>query len=156
MLQRIIKTEQNNSLLLLRIVLGLVMLGHGLQKAFGWFGGFGWDNTINYFGSVGVPSALGGFIILIESFGAVLLILGLAGRIQAVLMIAVMIGAMVIDHAKNGFFMNWLGNQAGEGIEFDLLFFAMAIVIVINGSGSYSLDRFLGTVGIAKRRHIAV
>ena len=47
------------------------MLAHGLQKAFGWFGGYGWDGTMGYFtGTVGLPAFLGAFIILIETLAA--------------------------------------------------------------------------------------
>ena len=128
----------------MRITLGIVMLGHGLQKAFGLFGGFGWTNTVNYFtGTVGIPAVLGGFIILIETLGAILLILGFAGRIQAALMIAVITGAFFVDHLSNGFFMNWFGNHKGEGYEYDLLFVAIAITILLKGSGGFSLDRIL-------------
>ncbi len=144
MRQRIFLTNNDTSIAIMRITLGIVMLGHGLQKAFGWFGGFGWSNTINYFtGTVGIPAVLGGFIILVESLGAVLLIFGLAGRIHAALMIAVITGAFFVDHLANGFFMNWFGNHKGEGYEFDLLFVAIAITILIKGSGRFSLDRLL-------------
>jgi len=144
-MQKIIfKTEADISMTILRVILGIVLLGHGLQKAFGLFGGFGWTNTIHYFtGTAHIPAWLGAFVIIIETLGAVLLILGLAGRLNAALMIPVIIGAFVIDHSANGFYMNWLSTQKGEGYEFDLLFIAMAIAIVIKGSGRFSLDRLL-------------
>ena len=122
MFKKIINTGNDHSLLILRVVLGVVLMAHGLQKAFGWFNGFGWNNTINYFtGTVGIPALLGAFVILIETLGALFLILGFAGRINAALMGIVIIGAMVVDHMKNGFYMNWFGIQKGEGIEFDFL-----------------------------------
>lgn len=144
MFKKIIDTANDHSLLVLRVVLGVVLMAHGLQKAFGWFNGFGWSNTINYFtGTVGIPALLGAFVILIESLGALLLILGFAGRINAALMGIVITAAMLIDHANNGFYMNWFGVQKGEGIEFDLLFIAMSVALVIKGSGSFSIDRLL-------------
>ena len=144
MTKKLFFTNDDISIFILRIALGIVMLGHGLQKAFGLFGGFGWTNTVHYFtDTVGVPAALGGFIILIETLGALLLIFGFAGRIQAALMIAVITGAFFVDHLPNGFFMNWFGNHKGEGYEFDLLFAAIASVIVIKGSGKFSIDRLL-------------
>src|SRR5690349_14086103 len=74
--QLVLKTDNSSNWLLLRIALGVVMLGHGLQKTLGWFGGFGWDASVQYFtGYVGVPYPLAAFIILIESVGAVLLII---------------------------------------------------------------------------------
>jgi putative oxidoreductase len=57
MFKKIINTGNDHSLLILRVVLGVVLMAHGLQKAFGWFNGFGWNNTINYFtGTVGIPA----------------------------------------------------------------------------------------------------
>jgi putative oxidoreductase len=144
MLNKIITTDNSSNWLLLRVALGIVMLGHGLQKALGWFGGFGWDGSMHYFTDfVGLPSPLAAFVIFIESLGAVLLILGVAGRINAALMGIVIIGALFVDHLPNGFFMNWLNTQKGEGIEFDLLFVAISVVLTINGSGKFSVDRWL-------------
>jgi putative oxidoreductase len=146
MINKLIATEKRIELLLLRVSLGVVLLGHGVQKAFGWFGGFGWSNTINYFtGTVGIPAILGGFIILIETIGALLLITGFAGRINAALMGIVIIGAFFKDHLANGFFMNWFGNQKGEGYEFDILFVAIAIVLSLKGSGALSIDRWISS-----------
>lgn len=146
MQQRLLATTDNYNWLILRLTLGVVMLGHGLQKAFGWFGGYGWNNTMGYFtGTVGLPAWLSALIILIESLGALLLIIGFAGRINAALMAIVMAGAFFVDHLPNGFFMNWFGSNKGEGYEFDILFWAIAIVIAINGSGKLSVDRWLTT-----------
>jgi putative oxidoreductase len=146
MQKKLLTTTDNYSWLILRVALGVVMLGHGLQKAFGWFGGFGWNNTMGYFtGTVGLPAWLSALIILIESLGAVLLIIGLAGRINAALMALVMAGAFFVDHLPNGFFMNWFGTAKGEGYEFDILFWAIGLVITINGSGKYSIDRWITT-----------
>jgi putative oxidoreductase len=144
MQQRLLATGNNYNWLILRVALGVVMLGHGLQKALGWFGGFGWSNTMGYFtGTVGLPSWLSAFVILIESVSAVLLIIGFAGRINAALMGIVMAGAFFVDHLPNGFFMNWFGTNKGEGYEFDILFWAISIILVINGSGKWSIDRWI-------------
>jgi putative oxidoreductase len=142
-MKKIFETNNSYSWLLLRVTLGFVMGAHGVQKAFGWFGGFGWDNTVGYFVSVGVPAVMGGLIILIETVGAVFLIIGFAGRINAALMAIVMAGAFFIDHLPNGFYMNWFGATRGEGYEFDILFWAIAAVIAINGSGALSVDRII-------------
>jgi putative oxidoreductase len=146
MQQRLLTTTSSYNWLILRLALGVVMLGHGLQKAFGWFGGYGWNNSMDYFiGTVGLPAWLGTLIILIESLGALLLIIGFAGRINAALMAIVMAGAFFVDHLPNGFFMNWSGSNKGEGYEFDILFWAIAIVLTINGSGKFSVDRWITT-----------
>ena len=144
MKRKLFATDNSYNWTILRIVLGVVILAHGLQKTFGWFGGFGWEQSMNYFtGHVGMPSALAAFVILIESLGAFLLIIGFAGRINAFLLGIVMIGAFFVDHIHNGFFMNWFGKQRGEGFEFDLLIWAIAAVLTINGSGRFSIDRAL-------------
>jgi len=141
MLRKLLATDNDVTLLIVRVVLGSVMLAHGLQKTFGWFGGFGWTNTINYFtGTVGLPSILAAIIILIESVGAILLIAGVGARINALLLVIVIVGAFFVAHLPNGFYMNWFGNHKGEGFEFDILFWSIAIVLVINGSGKYSID----------------
>jgi putative oxidoreductase len=144
MLKKLIVTNNDGTLLLLRVLLGLVMLAHGLQKAFGWFGGFGWSNSMNYFtATVGLPVILAALVILIESIGAVLLIIGFGARVNAFLMIIVIIGAFFADHIRNGFYMNWFGNHKGEGFEFDILFWAIAILIVVKGAGRWSVDAWM-------------
>lgn len=147
-MKKIFATDSSYNLLLLRVTLGFVFGAHGVQKAFGWFGGFGWDNTIGYFNSVGVPTLFGALVILIETLGALLLIIGFAGRINAALMAIVMAGAFYIDHLPNGFYMNWFGETRGEGYEFDILFWAIAIVLTVKGSGAFSLDRLIMKRGI--------
>jgi putative oxidoreductase len=142
-MKRILSTDNSYSWLLLRVTLGIVLGAHGVQKAFGWFGGYGWNNTIEYFSSVGLPVILGSLVILIETLGAFLLVIGFAGRINAALMGIVMAGAFFIDHLPNGFYMNWYGGTRGEGFEFDILFWAIAVVLTINGSGRFSVDRLI-------------
>lgn len=140
---KLLATDNNYSWLILRVTLGSILLAHGVQKAFGWFGGYGWTNTIGYFNSVGLNDFMGALVILIETLGALFLIIGFAGRINALLMGIVMAGAFFIDHLPNGFYMNWFGNQKGEGFEFDLLFWAISLVLTIQGSGAFSIDRWL-------------
>lgn len=141
---KLFATDNSYSWLILRVVLGIVILAHGMQKTFGWFGGSGWEQSMNYFtGQVGLPAALAVLVILIESLGALLLIMGFAGRINAFLIGVVMLGAFFINHRHNGFYMNWYGNKPGEGFEYDLLVWAIAVVITINGSGKFSIDAVL-------------
>ena len=128
---------------ILRTVLGLVIAAHGAQKLLGWFGGFGFQASMNYFTeTMQFPTIMGIAIILLESVGAVALILGLGTRILSALFIGLAIGILVI-HIPNGFFMNWFNNHAGEGYEFFLLWIAMATTLVITGGGRYSIDQKL-------------
>src|SRR5690348_7612059 len=99
--------------LILRVVLGGIMFPHGAQKLFGWFGGYGFTATIDFFTrSMRLPWTLSVLIILIESIGAMALILGFASRAWALGVLVVMVGAIVTTNLKHGFFMNWFGNQS--------------------------------------------
>jgi putative oxidoreductase len=139
----ILKHRMDITLLIIRITLGSVIFAHGAQKLFGWFGGFGFQGTMTYFtDTVGLPYIVGLLVILGESLGAIALILGLFGRFMSAAIFMIMWGALYFDHAHNGFYMNWFGNRSGgEGYEFDLLTFGLGLAIVINGSGTFSIDQ---------------
>jgi putative oxidoreductase len=143
-METLTNSKTDISLLIARISMSTVMFAHGAQKMFGWFGGYGLDGTMDYFvGVAGLPYLLGILVILGETAGAISLALGLFGRFMAGSTFIILTGAMVIDHWQNGFFMNWFGNQKGEGIEFDLLSFGLCLVIILNGSGKFSLDALI-------------
>jgi putative oxidoreductase len=144
MLKRFLDTNASRILLLQRIVLGIVVLPHGMQKLFGWFGGFGFAGTMSFFtDTLGVPAPAGFLVILSDSLGALALILGAGTRLAAFGTAATMLGAILLWHAPNGFFMNWGGTQAGEGFEFHLLALALAIPLILKGAGAWSVDRLL-------------
>ena len=127
----------------LRLALGIMMFPHGAQKLLGWFGGYGFNGTMGYFtGTVGTPWVIGFLVILGEFFGALMLIVGLGTRFAAGSLVVIMTGAAWQLRA-NGFFMNWFGNQKGEGVELFLLAIGIAVSLVILGGGKWSLDRAL-------------
>ncbi len=127
-----------------RATLGGVVLAHGLQKVFGWFGGGGVGGTLDFFQDVlRLPAAVAVFVMVSDFVGALALILGLFTRIAALGTGAVMLGAVITVHASNGFFMNWFSNQPGEGFEFHLLALALVAALVVRGGGRASLDRLL-------------
>ena len=128
---------------LLRVTLGGVILGHGLQKVFGWFGGYGVEGTLGFFKSLGMPTSLGVLVIVSDFAGSLALVAGLLTRFSAAAAFAVMLGAMLLVHWPNGFFMNWGGAPHGEGYEFHLLAMAMAGSLVLSGGGRASLDGWL-------------
>ena len=129
---------------LLRVTLGAVMFPHGAQKVLGWFGGYGISGTMGFLtGQVGLPAPIAALVLIAEFFGSIALVFGLFSRAAAVGIISVMIGAVVTTHLPNGFFMNWTGQQAGEGFEYHLLVIGMALAILIQGSGRFSIDRLL-------------
>lgn len=127
-----------------RVTVGLIILPHGLQKLFGMFGGYGFDGTMGFFtNTMHLPWIIGFTVIMIESFGALSLILGFASRLWSSLMIALMVGAITTSHLQNGFFMNWFGSQKGEGYEYHLLVIGLALATLVVGSGKYSIDRLI-------------
>ena len=144
MFQKLIATRNDLTGLFLRLPLGTVMLYHGLQKAAGLFGGYGFTGTMHFFtDTVHIPWIIGFLTIVIETAGAVGLLVGFLGRVNALGIFAVMLGAMLTTHLPFGFSMNWFGNQPGEGYEMDLLIFGMSLALLVVGSGRYSIDRLL-------------
>ena len=142
------------TLLSTRVALGAIVFAHGAQKLFGWFDGYGFAGTMEYFtNTIGLPYMFALVVILAESLGMVLLTLGLLTRPLAVTVILIMAGAILKEHGQFGFFMNWSGTQSGEGFEFHLLIIALAITLVLNGGGVYSLDNVLSKVkfGLKKK-----
>ena len=124
-----------------RVILGCVMFPHGAQKLFGWFGGFGFTNTMTYFTeTAGLPWIIAFLIIMGESLGSLGLIVGFFTRLSALGLICIMVGAIITVHIPNGLFMNWFGKQAGEGFEYHLLVIGISIPLLISGGGKYSVD----------------
>lgn len=141
---RVLATEPRWTLLVLRLGLGLMILPHGAQKALGWFGGYGLDGTMGYFtDTLGIPFILGLLAIVAEFLGGFALLGGFFTRVAAVGVGTTLVVAAWTVHLQHGFFMNWYGNQAGEGIEFFLLGVAMAAALAIGGGGRYSVDGWL-------------
>ena len=141
----VLATSDSFSLFVLRLALGIVVLPHGLQKIFGWFGGWGLDGTLGWFASIGIPSFLGILAIAADSLGALAVIAGVGTRIAALGIGVNMVVAALVVHRANGFFMNWAGNQAGEGYEFHILAAAIALAVTLGGAGRWSLDRLLAS-----------
>lgn len=127
----------------LRLALGVVMFPHGLQKTLGLFGGPGFHAMMAGFTAGGIPPVLAFLAICAESLGGLGLIVGLFSRIAAFGILCVMLVAVFKVNLAFGFFINWAGNQKGEGIEFHVLAIAIAIAILIRGGGALSFDRAL-------------
>lgn len=127
-----------------RISLGAMMLPHGMQKMLGAFGGLGFAGTMKMFTeSMHVPAPFAFLAIAAEFFGALGLLTGVLGRVAAFGVASTMLVAVLTVHLANGFFMNWTGQQHGEGFEFHLLALGLALVVMIRGSGALSGDRLL-------------
>lgn len=141
---RILGTDGSWSGLVLRIALGSVIWMHGAQKLLGIFGGYGFSGTMDFFTkTMGLPWIIALLVILGEFFGGIGLILGIGTRFFALYTGIILLFAMFLVHWENGFFMNWFGNQKGEGIEFFILFLSISVTLILNGGGKYSLDSFL-------------
>ncbi len=141
---KLITAANDVSSTIARVTLGIVIFPHGAQHALGWFGGAGFGGTIDYFGGVlGIPAFLTVLVIMAELLGSLALILGLLSRAAAAGIALVMLGAVFTVHLENGFFMNWTGMQAGEGVEYHILALGLAIIIMLRGSGAFSIDRML-------------
>ena len=133
---------ENGSALLARLILGIVLFPHGAQKLLGWFGGYGFKGSMDFLtGTAGLPWIVALLVILIEFFGSLFLIFGFATRLAAFCIIVEFIGVVLSTHIHNGFFMNWYAvPQKGEGLEYFILLFGLAIIVLINGGGKASVD----------------
>jgi putative oxidoreductase len=145
-MNKLFETSPSLALLAQRLALGAVILPHGLQKAFGWFHGYGFDGTMGFFASLGVPAPLAFLVIVSDLLGSAALIAGIATRAAAFGASATMLGAILLWHLPNGFFMNWGGTQAGEGFEFHILALGLSVPLTFLGGGAYSLDRLIARV----------
>lgn len=150
MLKRLVQTNDDVVPAILRLLLGVVMFPHGAQKMLGWFGGYGFAGTMQGM-SQSLPAAIVFLVIIIEFFGSIALIVGFLTRLAALGVLAVMLGALFTIHLNVGFFMNWSGQQAGEGFEYHLLAIAICLALMVAGGGRWSIDRTLSDKPLARR-----
>ncbi|MDP1512170.1 DoxX family protein [Paenibacillus sp. CMAA1739] len=128
-----------SGLLLIRLVVGLLFVGHGAQKLFGWFGGYGPKGTGGWMESIGIkPGVLMAVAAgLMELLGGALFTVGLLTPLAALLITMTMLGAIVKVHGQNGI---W---ATANGYEYPLVLIAVVIGIALTGAGSYSIDAIL-------------
>ena len=144
MMKALFQTDDGWVGLILRLTLGLVMFPHGAQKLLGLFGGFGFDGTIGFFTQkMGMPWLIAFLIIIGEFFGSLGLLAGFLTRFSAASLAVIMLGAIVLVHLPVGFFMNWFGQQQGEGFEYHLLVIGIAAALLVTGGGKWSADRVI-------------
>src|SRR3569833_2662462 len=124
------------ALLILRLVVGVLFVGHGAQKLFGAFGGHGLEGTGGFFESLGLkPGKLHAFNAgAAEFFGGALLALGLLTPVAAVLLIGTMTVAIATVHFQKGV---W---STEGGYEYNLVLIAVAFAVTGVGPGKWSLD----------------
>jgi len=146
MFKKLLATVDDSTLTFMRLMLGIVFFAHGAQKLLGWFGGYGFSGTMGFFTTqMHIPAPLAFLAICAEFFGGLGLILGFLTRIAAFGIAMNMLVAVLMVHMHVAFFMNWAGNQKGEGYEYHLLALALAIPIIIRGAGAFSVDRAISS-----------
>jgi putative oxidoreductase len=142
MLKKLFQTNDDTAIMIIRVLLGVVFFPHGMQKLLGWFGGYGFEGTMGFFtGKLGIPAVFAFLAIIAEGLGSLGLITGFLTRLSALGIAIEMAVAVNMMHYQNGFFMNWFGNQKGEGFEYHILVIAIAIALIIKGGGKWSVDK---------------
>lgn len=125
------RTTVDVSLLIVRVIVGVIFMAHGAQKLFGAFGGPGLSGVVEMMGPIGYLVTIG------EFFGGFGLIVGFLCRFSAASLIVIMIGAIAMVHGKNGFF------QSDGGFEYNLALIGLLAPIFLAGPGKLSIGRFL-------------
>jgi putative oxidoreductase len=127
--------------LILRLVVGGYFFGHGTQKLFGWFGGYGPDATGQFFEGLGLRPGKRHAVAAgaAEAGGGTLLVLGAATPLASAALIATMLTAIHRVHLKNG---PWVTDQ---GYEYNLVLIAAAVALAETGPGSPSVDDARGS-----------
>jgi putative oxidoreductase len=144
MWKKLVHTDNDIVPLILRVILGIVFYYHGMQKLTTMYGGYGFSGTMGFFtGKLGIPAAFAFLAIMAEGLGWAGLISGLLTRVAALGITVNMLVAVYMLHWQNGIFMNWFGNQKGEGFEYHLLAIAIGLALIIKGGGALSIDRAL-------------
>lgn len=133
-------TATDWGLLVLRLALGVVFFAHGAQKVLGWFGGPGLAGAAGGMSHMGIPAALAYVAIFTEFLGGLGLVFGVLARLSALGILIEMAVAVFLVHLPNGFFMNWMGNQKGEGYEYHLLAMSIALMVLLAGPGRLALS----------------
>lgn len=135
----VLKSEAGLAALTLRIPVGIVLMAHGAQKLFGWFGGYGLEGTGQWMASIGLAP---GYLMALlagsaEFLGGLALILGLLTRPAAAIAAFVMLVAIMSVHLSHGLFVS------NNGYEFALVLFAATVALAIQGGGSFSADNYV-------------
>ena len=131
------------SLLLLRVIVGVIFAAHGAQKLFGAFGGPGLAAMVKEppdgMGLLGYPVTIG------EFFGGLGLIVGFLTRFSAASLIVIMLGAIFMVHGQNGFFLGASPESKlrDAGLEYNLALIGLLAPILLAGPGTFSIGRFL-------------
>jgi putative oxidoreductase len=141
------RSAVNVSLLVMRVIVGIIFAAHGAQKLFGAFGGPGLANMVQAppdgMGLLGYPVTIG------EFFGGLGLIVGFLCRFSAASLIVIMLGAIGLVHGQNGFFLGYGPSDtlATSGFEYNLALIGLLTPILVAGPGSLTIGRLLPLKG---------
>ena len=141
LITKILKSALSFAPLTLRIPIGIILIAHGSQKLFGFFGGYGLEVTGQWMTSIGLTP---GYLMALmagssEFFGGLLLLLGLLTRPTALVLSFTMVIAIFSVHIGNGLFL------ANNGYEFGLALLAATASLAVSGAGKLSLDNLLAS-----------
>jgi putative oxidoreductase len=130
----------DTGLFIIRVVVGLTLAAHGVQKLFGWLDGPGIRSTGHEFARLGYrrPVFFAVMAGAAETGGGVLLTLGLLVPFASAAIVGAMLSALLAAHLKNGF---WIYNQ---GFEYTFVLAAVSAGLAFTGAGALSLDALLG------------
>jgi len=139
LIKTVLNTRAGYGITVLRIIVGILLMAHGSQKLFGFFGGYGLEGTGQYMASLGLNP---GYLMALlsgsaEFFGGLALFLGLVARPAALVVTIMLVVAILSVHIHNGLFM------ANNGYEYGLALMAASLAILIEGGGRLSVDRAL-------------
>lgn len=143
-IEKVFATRSGWTGTILRLILGLVIFPHAAQKLFGWFNGPGLSGEMHFMTQVvGLSTFTAMMAITVECLATFMLLLGVGTRIAAIGTLGLFTGMIIFIHSPNGFFMNWFGElPAGhEGFEYHLLVLGICFALIIQGGGSFSLDK---------------
>jgi len=148
MRNQLFDTRSSLALLLVRFPLGLDMFVHGCQKVTHIPG------TMRYYDGLGVPHPLAWLAIIAEFCGGLGLMIGMLSRIAAFGVGCTMVVAVFLRHLPYGYLMNWHGGLpfGTEGYEYHTLAVGMALAVLLEGAGSFSVDRVLSRIGSREGR----
>jgi putative oxidoreductase len=137
-------------LLIVRVLIGGLFIGHGTGKLFGWWGEGGVKGTGAFFESVGYKPGekFAIFAGIVETGAGVLLVLGLLIPLAAAIIIGDMMNAAWVKSAA-GF---WVADQ---GYEYEFVLIFLMLALTITGAGAYALDRNRDWFG-SRARGVAV
>lgn len=129
----------NIGLLMIRLVIGLTFMGHGAQKLFGWFGGYGLKGTGGWLESIGIKPGVTMALLagLGEFVGGALFAAGFLTPVASALIAITMLVAIVKVHSPNGY---WVTQN---GFEYNFVLLVVAIGVALIGPGQYALDAIL-------------